>query len=115
MPDQPAAPKVVWEADSTHPEKANQIREALRQVLDPELGLNVIELGLVRQVSIAEGETRLNMILTTPFCPYGPALLEMARSKAEQASGLAARVQLIPEMWDPSMMEEGAATSWGFF
>lgn len=115
MPDQPAAPKLIWEADATHPEKADQIRQALRQVLDPELGLSVIDLGLVRQVSIAEGQTRLKMILTTPFCPYGPALLEMARSKAEQASGLEARVELIPEMWDPSMMEEGAAASWGFF
>ena len=115
MPDQPASPKAIWEADSTHPELATQIRDSLRQVLDPELGLSVIDLGLVRQVSITEGEAKLQMILTTPFCPYGPALLEMARRKAEQASGLTARVELLPEMWDPSMMEEGAAASWGFF
>ncbi len=115
MPDQPAPPKAVWEADTTHPDKASQIRDALRQVLDPELGLSVIDLGLVRQVSIADGEIHLKMVLTTPFCPYGPALLEMARSKTEQACGLAVQVELLPEMWNPSMMEEGAAASWGFF
>ncbi|MEW6566712.1 MAG: metal-sulfur cluster assembly factor [Chloroflexota bacterium] len=115
MAEEPATPKLIWEADSTHPDKASHIREALRQVVDPEIGLSVIELGLVRQVSIADGEARLKMILTTPFCPYGPALLEMARSKAEQASGLATRIELSPEMWDPSMMEEGAAAAWGFY
>ncbi len=115
MPEQPASPRLVWEADTTHPDQANQIRDALRQVLDPELGLSVIDLGLVRQVSIGEAEVRLKMVLTTPFCPYGPALLEMARSKAEQASGLSTQVELLPEMWNPSMMEEGAASAWGFF
>lgn len=115
MPEEQATPKVVWEADSTHPEKASQIREALRQVVDPELGLSVVELGLVREVSLTETEAKMKMILTTPFCPYGPALLEMTRAKAEQASGVATQVELGPEMWDPSMMEDGAASAWGFF
>lgn len=115
MPDQPETPNLAWEADSTHPEKARMIREALRQVLDPELGLSVIDLGLVRQVTVADDQILLKMVLTTPFCPYGPALLEMARAKTEQASGLAVQVELLPEVWHPGMMEEGAAASWGLF
>jgi metal-sulfur cluster biosynthetic enzyme len=115
MAEETPTPKMLWEADSTHPEIAARIREALRQVVDPELGLSIIELGLVRELSIGESEMRLRMILTTPFCPYGPALLEMARAKAQEASGLAAQIDLAPEMWDPSMMEEGAAAAWGFF
>ncbi|MES0340592.1 MAG: iron-sulfur cluster assembly protein, partial [Anaerolineales bacterium] len=42
----------IWAADSTHPEEAKTLRDRLREVMDPELGLNVIELGLIRDVSI---------------------------------------------------------------
>ena len=115
MSEETPAPKVLWEADSTNPEAAAKIRDALRQVADPELGLSIIELGLVRELSISDTETRLKMVLTTPFCPYGPALLDMARAKAQEASGLPTQIDLAPDMWDPSMMEEGAAAAWGFF
>ncbi len=115
MPEQETAPRPVWEADSTHPSEASILRAALRQVVDPELGLSIIDLGLVRQVSIADGEIQMRMILTTPFCPYGPAMIEMTRAKAEEAGGMTARIDLSPEPWDPSMMEEGAAGAWGLF
>jgi metal-sulfur cluster biosynthetic enzyme len=107
--------KTLWEADSTHPELAEKLREALRQVIDPEIGLSIIELGLVREVSIGEEAVELKMILTTPFCPYGPAMVEMTRKKAEEAAEKPVRVELGMEMWDPSMMEEGAGAAWGFF
>ncbi len=115
MPENETVPKVLWEADSTHPPEAAKLRQAFREVVDPELGLNIIELGLVRQVTIADGEIDMKMILTTPFCPYGPAMIDMTRAKAEQAGGLTARVELSPEPWDPSMMEEGVGADWGLF
>ena len=114
MADDLAKPGTSWQADSTHPDEARKIREALRQVVDPEIGLNIIELGLIRQVSIQDDSLTLNMILTTPFCPYGPAMLEMTRVKTEEASGLATMIELGMDMWDPSMMEEGAGDAWGF-
>lgn len=114
MADEPSAPNLIWEADSTHPQLAEKIREALREVVDPEIGLSVIALGLIREVSIGDGDVKLKMILTTPFCPYGPALIEMTRAKAERGAGMPARIEFAPEMWDPSMMEEGAAADWGF-
>ena len=80
-------PKLTWEIDSTHPIKAEEVRQALRQVLDPELGMSIIELGLVRGVSMNDDGLEVKMILTTPFCPYGPALLESARAKAEEVRG----------------------------
>ena len=64
---------VTWQLDSANPEMANQARDALRQVVDPELGLNVIELGLIRDLDVEPDRAHLTMILTTPFCPYGPA------------------------------------------
>jgi metal-sulfur cluster biosynthetic enzyme len=108
-------PRTIWEIDSLDPQAAESIRQGLRQVVDPEIGLNVIELGLIREVRKNEGEVLVRMILTTPFCPYGPALLEMARSKVEEAAGTPARIELGMEMWDPSLMEEGAGAAWGLY
>jgi len=104
-----------WEIDSTDPKVAEGVRAALREVVDPEIGLNVVELGLVREVRENDGEIQVKMILTTPFCPYGPALLEMTRLKAEQGAGKPARIELGMDIWDPSFMEEGAGAAWGLY
>ncbi len=110
-----APSKLIWQADSTHPQLAEQLRETLREVMDPELGLNIIQLGLVRDVVIEDDSAHLHMILTTPFCPYGPALLDMTRQKAENALNRPTTIELGMEMWDFSMMEEGAGADWGFY
>lgn len=107
--------KLVWDAETTHPDLMESLRENLRQVMDPEIGLNVIELGLVREVVVTDDSANVTMVMTTPFCPYAPALLEMSRKKAEEALGRPTTVEMSMEMWDPSMMEEGAAAAWGFF
>jgi len=107
--------QLTWQAESTNPELIEPFKEAMRQVVDPEIGLNIIELGLVRDLRI-EGETaEVNMILTTPYCPYGPAMLEMTRNKAEEALERPVTIELGMEMWDPSMMEDGAGAEWGLF
>lgn len=108
-------PKVIWQSESTHPRESEKLRESLREVIDPEIGLNIIELGLVRDVVMQDGETSLKMILTTPFCPYGPAMLDMTRKKAEAALNQKVKILMGTEMWDPSMMEEGAGGEWGLF
>ena len=106
---------VIWQAESTHPKLAEEAKEALREVIDPEIGLNLIELGLIRDVTISDVEAHVVMILTTPFCPYGPALLEMARKKVEDKLSLTTTIEVGMEMWDPTMMEEGAGADWGLF
>lgn len=88
---------------------------ALRKVVDPEIGLNIVELGLVRDLEIDDDNVHLVMILTTPFCPYGPQLLEQSRRTVEQALGRPTTIEMGSEMWDPSMMEEGAGADWGLF
>jgi metal-sulfur cluster biosynthetic enzyme len=115
MSDTPSTPRTTWEADTTHPAEANAIRTALRQVTDPELGLSIIELGLVRELKIDSEQVHIKMILTTPFCPYGPAMMEMTRAKAEEASnGKPVVMELAMDVWNPGMMEEGAGAAWGF-
>jgi len=107
MSEQPQA------ADAAATEE--QIRTALRSVVDPELGMNVIELGLIRKLDILPDMTEITMLLTTPFCPYGPAMLEQVRRATEKATDKPARVTMAMEMWDPSMMEGGAPKEWGLW
>jgi metal-sulfur cluster biosynthetic enzyme len=107
--------KVIWQAESTHPELMEPLRESLREVVDPEIGLNIVELGLVRDMEIEDDQAKMTMILTTPFCPYGPALLEMSRKKAEDALNMTVTIEMGMEMWDFSMMEEGAGADWGLY
>lgn len=96
-------------------EKEASLRESLRAVVDPEIGMNIIELGLVRQIDIGEENAHIMMIMTTPFCPYAPQLLEQTRRTAQDFLGLPTTIEMGMEMWDPSMMEDGAANDWGLF
>lgn len=103
------------DAQVNNAEMQDRAYEALRKVVDPEIGLNVIELGLIRDLDLTEENAHIVMILTTPFCPYGPQLLEQARFTVEQALGMPTTIEMGTEMWDPSLMEEGAGADWGLF
>ena len=109
--------QAVWEIESTNPEIVEKVESALRQVLDPEIGLSVIELGLVRNIVLKdEGKgAHITMIMTTPFCPYAPALLEMTRSRAEEELNVDTTIEMGMELWDLSFIEEGAGADWGLF
>ncbi len=91
------------------------LRDALRNVIDPELGMSIIELGLVRKIDMQPDFTELTVIMTTPFCPYGPALLEQTRRAAEGHMKTPVKITLGMEMWEPSMMEGGPPPEWGLF
>jgi metal-sulfur cluster biosynthetic enzyme len=105
----------IWAIDSSHPELVEPVTEAFRSIVDPEIGLNIIQLGLIRNVTIDDGSALIKMILTTPFCPYGPAMLENTRQKAEEALNVPTHMDLGMDVWDFSMMEEGLADGWGLY
>lgn len=92
-----------------------QARDALRKVYDPELGMSVIELGLIRKFDWRPDAVDVTMILTTPFCPYGPAMIEQVRQSVQESTMLVTKVQLGLETWEPSMMEDQAAANWGLY
>ena len=72
-----------------------------------------MELGLIREIT-QEGDSLLaTMILTTPFCPYGPMLLDETQSALEEASSMRVYLEMGTEVWTPEMMEEGLAAEWG--
>ena len=106
---------VRWTIQDAHPEAVDKLREKLAQVLDPEIGLNIIQLGMVRNVEIKDEKYKITMILTTPFCPYAPVLLEAARAKAQEALDLPVEIELGTESWDFSMMEDPEALNWGLY
>jgi metal-sulfur cluster biosynthetic enzyme len=95
--------------------RIDKLMTDLREVIDPELGLNVVELGLIRDVQVEDSSAHITMILTTPFCPYAPALMNQVKMTAQDSLGAPTTVEMGTEMWDPSMMEEGAGADWGLF
>jgi len=95
-----------WDIDRTHPHFHTDLMENLAGITDPELGYSILELGLVRNISIENETARVVMILTTPFCPYGPHMLESTRVKVEQILGLKTEIEYGQETWTPSMMEK---------
>ena len=97
--------------------KDEEIIESMRSVIDPEIGLNIVELGLLRNVDVNDEDdtATITMILTTPFCPYGPQLIEQVRVVGNSVMEGGVTVEIGTELWDPSMMEEGAGGDWGLF
>jgi metal-sulfur cluster biosynthetic enzyme len=105
----------VWLIETTHPELVEPLKTGLSEVIDPEIGFNIIQLGMVRNVTIDEDRVMIKMILTTPFCPYGPAMLEATRTKAEEVLNKETKIDLGMDPWDFSMMEEGLMDDWGLY
>ncbi len=84
------------------------VRKALRAVKDPELGLNIIDIGLVYDVEVTEaGDVRVKMTLTSPGCPAGPEIMEDARLVVQQMEGVnSATIELVWEpYWTPDKMD----------
>lgn len=93
----------------------DHVREALRQVVDPEIGMDVIMLGLIRELDLQPDHSHVVMILTTPFCPYAPQLMEQVRRTVQETTGNPTTIEMGMEIWDQSMMDQDAAADWGLF
>lgn len=93
------------------------IRAALRNVIDPEVGMNVVDLGLVYGIEIAPGRVRVALTMTTPACPMGSMITEDAR---EAIRGIAPEgadivVDLVWDPpWSPARMSESAKRHFGW-
>jgi metal-sulfur cluster biosynthetic enzyme len=93
----PAAP--AFDAERRATELA--ILDALRAVVDPEIGMNVVELALIKQIILGTTETEVKMILTTPFCPYAGSMIQQVKEQAESVVEHPVKVTLLAERWDP--------------
>jgi metal-sulfur cluster biosynthetic enzyme len=77
------------------------ILDALRTVVDPEIGMNVVELALIKQILLGDAQTEIKMILTTPFCPYAGSMIQQVKEATEEVVGHEVKVTLLAERWDP--------------
>jgi metal-sulfur cluster biosynthetic enzyme len=92
------------------------IREALRQVLDPEIGVNIVDLGLVYRIEIDGARVRIAMTMTSPACPLAEYLKELVTSAIRDRIPDVTDVEIVVEWeppWDPDMMSDEARRQLG--
>ncbi len=101
-------------ADELH----EQVLDALRTVYDPELGINVVDLGLVYDVNVDDaGGVDITYSLTTMGCPIGPLIEDQMRASVSNIAGV---TEIRPDLvfrpaWSPEMMSEEAKAALGIF
>jgi metal-sulfur cluster biosynthetic enzyme len=92
------------------------IRESLKGILDPELGCNIVDLGLIYDIDIQDGHVRVAFTLTAMGCPIGPMIAQQIRETVMALPGVKsvnAELTFSPP-WDPSMMSEEIREELGF-
>jgi metal-sulfur cluster biosynthetic enzyme len=94
----------------------DDVRKALRQVKDPEINLSVIDLGLVYDVEIDEGDVDIKMTLTSPGCPSGPEMLSDVDRVVRGLEGVAnVNVELVWEpYWTPERIDPKVRSFLGY-
>jgi metal-sulfur cluster biosynthetic enzyme len=111
-------PETIEETQSGQAPSEDRVREALRSVVDPELGINIVDLGLVYEVDVSpEGDVDIRYTLTTMGCPIGPLIEDQMRAFLAAVPGIG---EIRPEMvlrpaWSPEMMSEEAKAALGMF
>lgn len=115
MPESPPVTPAAAPADAAEQAALeSEIREALRRVVDPEINIDVVTLGLIREIVFHPAETEVQMILTTPFCPYAGSLIQQIKDTTRLVTGHDARVTLLDTPpWSPDLMEGGDWGEWG--
>ena len=94
----------------------DDVEEALTNVIDPELGLDFVELGLIYGVEIDGGNVHVTFTLTTPACPIGPQVSEQMKEFVGEVEGVE---KVLPKMvfspmWSPELMSEDAKFALGY-
>lgn len=94
-----------------------QALEALKEVVDPELMVNVVDLGLIYNVVIDDETIDVEMTLTSPACPVGPQLMQQAKTSLEKLEGVeTVNVNLVmTPPWSPERMTDDAKDQLGIF
>jgi len=104
----PATPPAPAPASTTAAPTQQElaIRSALETVNDPEIMLSVIDLGLIREIAVGPDKTHIKILLTTPFCPYAPQLIEEIKQAAQSVVPQPCEVEVLPDPWSPDMMPD---------
>jgi metal-sulfur cluster biosynthetic enzyme len=92
------------------------VEDALSNVIDPELGLDFVELGLIYGVEIEGGDVHVTFTLTTPACPIGPQVSEQIEEFVGELDGVeqVTSSMVFSPPWSPEKMSEDAKFALGF-
>jgi metal-sulfur cluster biosynthetic enzyme len=93
------------------------VRDALRQVQDPEAGMNIVDLGLVYAVEVADGSIQVDLTMTTAACPMADLIVDQARGAIAAAAppGTPIEVRLVWDPpWTPDKMSDLAREQFGW-
>ena len=93
--------------------EAEKIREGLRDVIDFEIGLDVVSLGMIRDISVADTGVKVTMILTSPMCPMAAFIMNQVNERASELTDKTVEVVMGKELWKPDMMEQEARDALG--
>ena len=95
---------------------AEEVKTALRSVVDPELGINIVDLGLVYDIEVDGGSATITMTLTSPGCPAGGQIMGGAKDAAESLGGIdEAVVSLVwKPFWTPERIDPKVRAMMGF-
>ncbi len=93
-----------------------EVEEALTNVIDPELGLDFVELGLVYDIAVDDAKVNITFTLTSPGCPIGPQVADQMKEYVGDLEGVK---EVLPEMtftppWSPDLMSEDAKFALGY-
>ena len=102
-----AIPVLAGGSDGRPPVTAEQVTAALRSVFDPEVGLSVVDLGLVYGIEIEDGQVTVTMTLTAPGCPIHDAMTDWVREAVKAVPGVGeveVRLTFDPP-WTPERMQ----------
>ena len=90
------------------------VRSALETVIDPEINLSVIDLGLIREIHLLPDRTHVRMMLTTPFCPYAPQLMAEVKQATMSVVPLPCEVEIMPDAWSRELMPDPDLLGYSF-
>jgi metal-sulfur cluster biosynthetic enzyme len=121
-PEQPTAGEQPADQSSSSPASTNgavsedQVKLALRRVKDPELNLNILDLGLIYEIKVDGNDVAIDMSLTSPGCPSGPEIMSEAEQQLKALPGVGTvTMNLVwAPMWTPERIEPRVRAYLGF-
>jgi metal-sulfur cluster biosynthetic enzyme len=92
---------------------ANEIRKGLRDVIDFEIGLDVVAMGMIREIDVTDDGVAITMILTSPMCPMASFIMNQVKERASEITDKPVNVVMGKELWKPDLMEQEARDALG--
>jgi len=115
VPAAPVAPAASAPASGAPSQQEMAVRAALESVMDPEINLSGIDLGLIREIKVLDpAKTLVRMMLTTPFCPYAPQLMAEVKQATMSVLPQECEVEILTDPWSPDLMPDPGLLGYSF-